>query len=324
MKAFVTGATGFLGSHGLAYLRFAADAALTPLPPLPPVERISAWDRWKEGWVEEGHKARALGKANAARLRWAAREPRAAAGRAVDLVKAARRLQEPVGPAPLSPLLVRRSTRVALHAQQVDLTALKAGARAAGGSINDGLMAAVSLGLRQWHRDLGVTLPAIRTAIPVNRRPAGTSWEGNDVLAVVVSLPVDDDDPARLVKRCRELSLDQREDEDALWLLDRVRALGNRLPFPLAVTLTRQSMAGIDLSVSNVPGIQHRRWVGGVEVLRDMPFAVGTLSALMLVMVSNGARAELGITSCPVAIPDPQHLLDRLAGGFAAVAALGS
>jgi WS/DGAT/MGAT family acyltransferase len=310
-----------LGEH---YFQFAPDAPLSPLPPLAPPEEISPWERWKEGWALEGRKARAVGRATATRLRWAAREPRAAAERGVEIVKAARRLQSPVGPTPLSPLLVRQSKELRFHALEVDLAQLKVGARAAGGSINDGFMAAVSLGLRQWHLDHGVRVPTLRTAMAINRRPEGTSWEGNEVLAVVLHMPVDDDDPARLVKRCREVSLDHREDEDALWLLDRVRAAGNRLPFPVTVALSRQSLAGLDISLSNVAGISQRRWVGGVEQLRDLPFVVGTLSAVAMILTSRGDTADLGLTTCPVAIPDPQHLVDRLAEGFAMVGAIGS
>lgn len=301
------------------YLRFEADAPLAPLPPLPPPEDITTWERWKEGWALEGTKARAVARATARRARWARHEPAVAAGRAVDLVKAARRLQKPVGPTPLSPLLRRRSDELRFDGMEVDLVALKAGARAAGGSINDGLMAAVSLGLRWWHRDLGVQVPMLRTAMAVNRRAEGTGWKGNDVLAVVLLLPLDDDDPARLVKRCREVSLQHREDEDALWVLDRVRAAGNRLPFAAAVAASRQSLSGLDVSLSNVAGVSGRRWVGGVEQLRGIPLVVGTLSAVAMVMTSRGDQADLGLTTCPVAVRDPAHLVARLEEGFAAV-----
>ena len=303
-------------------LRFEPDAPLAPLPPLPEPEHITAWERWKEGWALEGRKARATGRATAARLRRAAREPGAALRRAKELVAAAQRLQEPLGSGPLSPLLQRRSEELRFDAMEIDLAGLKAGARAAGGSINDGFMAAVSLGLRRWHHDLGYPVPALRTAMAINRRPDGSTWEGNDVLAVVLHLPTDDDDVARLVKRCREVSLDQREDEDALWLLDRVRAAGNRLPFKVSVAVTRNSMLGIDLSLSNVVGIAKRKWSGHREILSSTGFPVGTLSGLCMVMSSRGDKADLGLTSCPVAVPDPDHLVRRLEEGFAEVTAL--
>jgi diacylglycerol O-acyltransferase len=304
------------------YLRFEPDAPLAPLPPLEPQEEISGWERWKEGWALEGTKARAVARVTAQRARWATQEPAAAASRAVELVKAARRLQKPVGPTPLSPLLRRRSDDLHFEALEVDLVGLKGGARAAGGTINDGFMAGVSLGLRRWHRDLGVQVPALRTAMAVNRRADGSGWKGNEVLAVVLSLPLDDDDAARLVKRCRDVSLQHREDEDALWVLDRVRAAGNRLPFPAAVAASKQSLSGLDVSLSNVAGLTGRHWVGGVEQLRGIPLVVGTLSAVAMVMASRGDQADLGVTTCPIAVRDPDHLMARLAEGFAEVSAL--
>jgi hypothetical protein len=303
-------------------LRFDPDAPLAPMPPLPPTEDLAAWDRWKEGWALEGRKAAASARAIGRRLRWAAGEPAAALERAQELVAAARRLQEPLGSGPLSPVLERRSDELRFDQLEIDLAALKAGARAAGGSINDGLMAAVSLGLQRWHLDHGHPVPALRTAMAVNRRPDGTTWEGNDVLAVVLHLPTDDDDPARLVKRCREVSLDQREDEDGLWLLDRVRAAGNRLPFKVSVAVTRNSLAGLDVSLSNVVGLSKRTWTGHREILRSIPYPVGTLSGLAMVMTSRRDRADLGLTTCPVAVPDPAHLVRRIEEGFAAISAL--
>lgn len=304
------------------YLRFEPDAPLAPLPPPLPIERIAGWERWKEGWALEGRKGAATARAGARRLRTAARDPRHGARRTAELVRAARRLQGPVGPVPLSPLLRRQSDQMRFDETVIDLAGLKAGARAAGGTINDGFMTAVSLGLRAWHRDQGVSVPALRTAMVVDRRAPGTTWEGNDALAVVVHVPCDDDDPTSLIKRCREISLEARDDSDALWLMDRVRAAGNRLPFRVTVALCRQSLSGLDVSLSNVVGLSKRRWMGGVEQIRSVPLVVGTLSAVAILMTSRGDEADLGLTTCPVAVPDPAHLLARLQEGFAAVAAL--
>ena len=304
------------------YYRFEPDAPLAPLPPEPRREDLTEFERWKEGWALEGTKARAALGATKGRLARAAEDPRAAARRARELARAAQRLLEPNGPEPLSPVLRRRSDRMRFDDLRVDIAALKAGARAASGTVNDGFMAAVSLGLQAYHRDLGVRLPAVRTAMAVNRRPVGTSWDGNDVLAVVVHLPMDDDDPARLVKRCHEVSRQARDDEDVLWLLDRVRAAGNRMPFAVSVALARRNLAGLDVSLSNIAGLPTRRWIAGVEQLRSTPFVVGTLSAVAMVMTSRGDVADLGLTTCPEAIPDPEHLVACLQAGLGAVEAL--
>jgi hypothetical protein len=305
------------------WFRFEPDAPLAPLPPRPPLEECTAWERWTEGWAVEAGKAADLARRTGRRAAWARRHPRPALARAKELVQAARRLQEPLGPEPLSPLLVRRSTGLRFDEMVVDVEALRAGARSAGGTLNDGLMAAMALGLQRWHLDLGIRVPAIRTAIPIDRRAEGGGWEGNDVLALVVHLPLDDD-ALGLVKRCHDLSLVARDDTDALRLLEVVRAAGNRMPASLAAAITRPNLTGIDLSLSNSRGIAGRRWVGGVEQLRDIPFLVGTLSALCVALYTHGPQADLGLTTCPVAIPDPDHLVARLREGIEEVSALAS
>ena len=57
------------------------------------------------------------------------------------------------GTAPRSPLLRRQSDDLRFDWIGYDVAELKAGAKAVGGTLNDGFMAAVSLGLQGYHRD---------------------------------------------------------------------------------------------------------------------------------------------------------------------------
>ena len=110
---------------------------------------------------------------------WAAREPKAAARRAPRLHWRRRACScSSTGTDVTSPLLHRRSTRLQLHHLEVDIPALKAGANSVGGTVNDGFLAAIVLGLRQWHLDHGLELPHIRTSMAVNLRDAKDDSRG--------------------------------------------------------------------------------------------------------------------------------------------------
>jgi WS/DGAT/MGAT family acyltransferase len=306
------------------YFRFGPEEPLAPLPARPSIEELTPGERWREGWAIELGRAAGLARRTGRRLRWATHDPRAAVDRARDLIAAGQRLHDATGPTPCSPLLRRQGPGLRFDEMVLDLAALKVGARAAGGSINDGLMAAVALGLRRWHRDHGVEVPSVRLGLAIDTRPEGTTWEGNDVLAVVLALPTDDDDPAGLVQRCRSLSREARGDADALRALEVFRAFANRLPLAVAGPLARYGLKGIDLSLSNSVGIPRRRWVGGVEQLRDIGLVIGTFSALCVTLYSRGAEADVALTTCPVAVPDPERLLARIAEAFEAVSALAA
>ncbi|MEN3265533.1 HAD-IB family hydrolase, partial [Pseudonocardia sp.] len=87
-------------------------------------------------------------------------------------VRAVRSLGQAVGPAPGgSPLLAPRSGEWHFELLDVPLAALKAGAKAGGGSVNDGFLAAVLGGFRRYHEALGAPVPeTIPIGIPISLR----------------------------------------------------------------------------------------------------------------------------------------------------------
>jgi diacylglycerol O-acyltransferase len=303
------------------YLQWAPDGPLPELPELPTPEAITAWGRWKEGWALEGAKARQLVANTRRRLRRAGQDPRAGATRTKELVGAVRRFQSQQSPTPHSPLLRTRSDELRFDLVPVDLPALKAGAKALGGSVNDGFLAGLSLALHRYHLDHGLRVEELRTAMAMSTRSPVEGHRGNEVIGVMLALPLLDDAETAL-KQCREVARSHREDRDVLWLIDRFRAFANRLPTALVVKATRRTMQGIDLQVSNVQGIPLRHWVAGVEPLRTAPFPVALSSGVAMILQSSAGRAELGLTTDPATIKDPEHLIDRILEGFAEVAAL--
>ena len=307
---------------GEAILQFEPDGPLPDMPPPVPADTATAFERWREGWALEGAKLAGNARKVGRWLRWAAEDPKAGWGRAREWAAALRRLQAAQGSRPRSPLLVRRSRATRFDIVDVDWDAFRAGVRAVGASVNDGFMGALSVALHRYHLDHGVRLEALNTAMAINTRREDDPHGGNRVIGVLVPMPLHDD-VHLAIKECRELSRSHRDDVDLVRLTDALRAFANRLPLRLAAWGARTSLSGIDLQISNVQGIPVRYWVAGVEALGGASFAMGG-PGLTMTFVSSRGTAVLGISSCPDAIRDPEHLAACIAAGFAEVAALAS
>jgi diacylglycerol O-acyltransferase len=315
------------GQGGMAlaerFYQWAPDGELPELPPLPERDERTTGAHWRQGWAQElGKVGTALGGAGD-KLRWAAAHPADGARRAREYVQAGKRLAGQMDTTPHSPLLVRRSEKYRFDHGKVDLDGLRAGARSVGGSANDGLMAAVSIGLNRYHRDHGLRVARLRMGMPVSTRTEDDPAGGNQLTGGVLQLPLLDD-VAVAVKECRAVSRALRDDADALYLMDRFRTLGNRMPKAMLRSLFVRSMEGIDLTLSNVKGMPLRAWIAGVEVLDTVPFIVGGPALCITLISGAGGQATLGVVTCPEAIPDPEVLMQRLAEGIADVSALSS
>jgi hypothetical protein len=222
-----------------------------------------------------------------------------------------------------SPLLQRRSTRLHFEVLTVPLSELKAGGKAVGGTVNDALLGALSIGLHRYHRDHGVGTTSLRTTMAVNTRRDDHPEGGNQVVAVMLELPLLDD--ARdAVTTAAEVSRAHRNDKDVVWIIDRLRALANRLPRRLVVPEAAKTLKNMDLQISNLPGNPFRVWIAGVESLRGFSFPTAGPGLAMIFSGARNDRATLAISTDPEAIRDPEHLVDRLREGFDEVIALGA
>ena len=125
------------------FLQWGPDEPMPEMPELEPPEDITAFARWREGWGIEGHKLARLAKEGAKRAGFSVAHPTAAGKRVRQLAAAARRFTASQGTDTLSPHLMRRSDRLRYDWIEIaDMPSFKAGARAVGGSVNDGFMAA--------------------------------------------------------------------------------------------------------------------------------------------------------------------------------------
>jgi hypothetical protein len=322
--AFADGEGGKRQGLKMEKLVQATAGELPPLDPREPIETIGPLARWAEGWAGEARRAGGALRSGGKRVAWVVREPKAAAARAKRLVRSIKLLRQDLGSNSMSPLLQRRSTKLQFDHLEIDIPALKAGAKAAGGTVNDGFLAAIALGLRQWHHDHGAEIPEIRTSMAVNLRSADDDSPGNNMIAVVVRLPLDSDDAADVVRRCGELSRRHRTESDGMKLMRIGQTIGNRLPRRMIENLTRKNMGGMDVQLSNLIGSPPPRWSMGREILKGTSFPVGTLSGLAIIMVHKFTRTDLGMITDPESVTDPEHFTACILQGFDRVAAIAA
>ncbi|MEU3984179.1 wax ester/triacylglycerol synthase family O-acyltransferase [Streptomyces sp. NPDC026672] len=193
--------------------------------------------------------------------------------------------------------------------------------KAAGGTVNDVLIAVVAGALRRWldERGDGSEGVAPRALIPVSRRrPRTAQPPGNRLSGYLIRLPVGDPDPRHrldVVRTAMGRNKDAGPDRGAgavALLADHVPALGHRLGGPLVGQAAR---LWFDILVTSVPlpGLGLR--LGGHPLTEVFPFAPLAPGQSLAVAVSTyRGRVHYGLVADARAIPD----LDALAAAMTA------
>ena len=158
----------------------------------------------------------------------------------------------------------------------VPLADLKKAAKAAGGTVNDAILASVAGMLAAYLKDGGVKARSLGrdpvALIPVSVRQEGDDPLGNRVSVVFVDLPVTTTDPGRRIKLLHERmeAIKRSEKVTAGELM--VDMIGFAPPL-LSSIIARANVGGgaFNLVVSNVPGPQFPFYVDGAQVLAVHP-----------------------------------------------------
>jgi diacylglycerol O-acyltransferase len=203
---------------------------------------------------------------------------------AIGFAGSARRL---LGPPPTerSPLLRRRSLVSRTHVLEVPLADLRTAAKAAGGSVNDAYLAALSGGLGRYHETLGVPIDELPLTLPVSLRTADDPAAGNRITGVTIAAPVGEPDPAERIRLVREQVIARRS-EPALDVLDRIAPALSLLPDAALEAVTARLIPA-DIQASNVPGYGQETFLAGARV--DRQYGMGPLPrvAMMAVLISR-------------------------------------
>ena len=264
------------------------EPAPRPMPPLPIPRDVTGTDLLRDGLrrlpetaLSSGARLLARAAGTAGRLITA---PGPTVAEAIGFAASARRVLGPPPVAP-SPLLRRRSLVSRTHVLEVPLADLRAAGKAAGGSVNDAYLAALSGGLGRYHEALGVPIDELPLALPVSLRTADDPAAGNRITGVTIAAPVGEPDPAERIRLVREQVIARRS-EPALDVLDRIAPVLTLLPDAVLETLTARLLSP-DIQASNVPGYWQETFLAGARV--DRQYGLGPLPrvAMMAVLISR-------------------------------------
>jgi WS/DGAT/MGAT family acyltransferase len=249
------------------------------------------------------------------------RSPWGAASHAVDVARAATRTLVPSRGG--SALLGPRGGGWHFEVLEVPLADLKAGAKAAGGSVNDGFLAAVIGGFRRYHERLGAPLGTLTLGIPISLRAADDPQGGNRFTGVRLSAPLDERDPATRVQTVREFVLSARNGAGAGIVNDLLAPALGWFPAPVIGAVSGWLTSANDVQVSNMPGGADPLYIAGSRIVRMYPFGPLPGCGAMITLLSHEDLCCIGINVDSAAVTDPAGLVADLRAGLDEVVALG-
>lgn len=244
---------------------------------------------------------------------------------AADTTRAtARSIAKLVAPArhPRSPVMRGRGLNRWLDSFDVATADLLTAAHAAGGSLNDAFLAGIVGGMAAYHDLHDAPADALRVTMPINIRRPGDPAGSNRFTPARFTVPVADLDPSEQIGRIGVLTRAWRN-EPALPLSDAIAGALNLLPVAASTAIFGSMLKAIDLVATNVPGLDHRAWFAGAEVLRVYPFAPPSGAAFSIALLSHGDRCCIGVNADADAVADPEAMVDCLRAAFDRVIAIG-
>jgi WS/DGAT/MGAT family acyltransferase len=297
---------------GLALLDFTPEGAeLGPMPAAPdPVLLdtkgfMQAVIRNNAGWVARTAEdaIKGFGPLAAAALR----HPRTLFSKFRETAESVVRFTK-VSSEPLSPILKGRSINYHFDTIDMDFEQFKAAAKKRNRTVNDLFLAAISVGMYDYHQKMGHPVDELRMNMPISLRTSAE--ETNAVTIARFEIPV-----SNVIDEVLEIAANTVRSwraEPALKLADYLAELSRFLP-PELVSAAAQTS---DLTASNVPGIPVPVWLSGARVERMYPL-VGTVgAAINVTMLTYTGTASVGVSSDDAAVTDRAALLDSLRLGF--------
>ena len=251
----------------------------------------------------------------------AARRPWETAAQVVDAARSATTTLAP--PKGGSSLLTSRGGGWHLEVLEVPLAELKAGAKAAGGSLNDGFLAAVVGGFRRYHERLGAPAETLTLGIPISLRAQDDPQGGNRFTGARFPASLAEPDPATRVKAIREFVLSARNASGSGIVDGLIGPVLGWLPAPVIAAFSGSLTSANDVQVSNMPGVAHPIYIAGSRIVRMYPFGPLPGCAAMITLLSHEDQCCIGANVDAAAVTDPEGLVADLQAGLDEVVALG-
>jgi hypothetical protein len=151
--------------------------------------------------------------------------------------------------------------------------------------------------------------------MPVSIRSGDDPSAGNRWAPVRLVVPMDVEDPVDRMHAMATLVRAGRA-ERALSFSRRLAGAIQLLPSMLSSGIVAGMMHGVDVTLTNVPGLTEPRYLAGAAVERLYAFAPTAGTALNVGLVSHLETACIGILSDAAAVSDPELLRRLIASGI--------
>jgi WS/DGAT/MGAT family acyltransferase len=210
----------------------------------------------------------------------------------------------------------------------VSLSRAKAVAKAAGGKLNDVVLALSSAVVRRYLIEQGA-LPskAMTAAVPISLREEGNTDSNNQVFGMVCSIATDVADPKLRLETIIAQSTKSKEMSHPLRALmpqvSNISMLGApMLVQVLSLLYSRSNLSDVlpppaNITVSNVPGPRQTLYACGAELLHIFPVSISTHGlALNITVQSYRDNLDFGFIAGANIIPHVQALCDMLPEEF--------
>jgi WS/DGAT/MGAT family acyltransferase len=244
-------------------------------------------------------------------------------GTVIDSLRYAQSLGRMLGsaPAPSSVLLEQRGLGRRFGILEYPLADLKAGGKAAGGTLNDAFLAGVAGGMRRYHEHHGIEPKELTMAFPISLRKADDPLGSNRFAGARIAAPVGELDPVRRLQIISERALAARE-EPALNFMDVMSPALSRLPAALVASITERVTRSIDVQASNVRGLDRVAYLAGARVERFWAFGAAPGPAVMVTLISFTGTCCIAVTLNAAAVPDHELFMRCMKEGLDEIVAL--
>jgi diacylglycerol O-acyltransferase len=211
----------------------------------------------------------------------------------------------------LSPLASSRSIYSGFESFSVP--GARSTALALGGSRNDLLVAAAAVGLGRYHDRFGMSCPVLRLASPVRwRKGAGG---GGSVVPTRVEIPIGNRHPGPLFGVVAE-RLARARREPALRAIEVLVSATSRLPARVLMPAMRAQANSVDFVATSLPGIRGIHHICGAAIEESFPFGPRLGSLMNITGFGVDDRLDIGIGLDPIAIAEPQVLVECIMEAF--------
>jgi diacylglycerol O-acyltransferase / wax synthase len=215
----------------------------------------------------------------------------------------------------------------------IPLSRAKAVAKAAGGKLNDVVLAISSGVVRRYLLERGA-LPSksMTAAVPISLREEGNTDSNNQVFGMICSIATNVEDPKARLLTIIAQSTKSKEISHPLRALmpqvSNVSMLGAPIMVQiLALLYSRSSLSDVlppaaNVTVSNVPGPRQTLYAAGAELLHIFPVSISTHGlALNITVQSYRDQLDFGFISGANIIPHVEVLSGLVPEEFAALEA---